>query len=179
MHHHNNRNHYPPSSSTATPASHPLGKFGSAPFVPNKDKADVHPSTPIAARVDLKMLELTILLEEKRRCSMDFNWWALCFNVWLLVVIVMSDDLGDVDDEGVLEVRLWRDLGIRWSILDLMMENLSISGFDRWMRFWLQVDGESGWWDCDALSYGRHASVKARGRSATRIVLPLLCPFSH
>ena len=71
--------HYPPSSSTATPASHPRGKFGSDARDPStSDKADVHASTPNP------ILDIRMVLFERRRCCIEQPLWCCC-NFMLLV----------------------------------------------------------------------------------------------
>ena len=88
---------YPPSSST--PASHPLGRFGSADLTPPSSssiKADEHPSTPSAA-LDIRNVALLSKEEaEKRRSPVRF---------W----VVVGDRGVGPDDSSVRPTRLDED----------------------------------------------------------------------
>ena len=75
---------YPPSSSTATPASHPLGKFGSAATPSMSNRHDEHPSTPSAALIT----RILLLLFEKRRCCSGVVF--CCF----VIISIVDCDVG-------------------------------------------------------------------------------------
>lgn len=119
---------YPPSSSTSTPASHPLGKFGSYSHPSIADRATVHPSTQRAARI------VRIASAENRRCCTDVcivDCLACCCKVWSVSWIEFECD---ADGDGCDDVSGGRrpaaevdrperyDLGTWLSILNLMMK---------------------------------------------------------